>query len=66
MNIDTGKAAYSPEDLCPLLGISRPLAYELCKRADFPAIRISQRRIIIPRDALERWLNKEAAEKAAL
>lgn len=64
MQTQTEKMALSPDELCPLLGISRPVAYELCKRADFPAIRISSRRIIIPLDALQRWLDTQASEKA--
>ncbi|MCI8387582.1 MAG: excisionase [Clostridiales bacterium] len=43
-----------------MLGISRPLAYELTKRSGFPAIRISERRIIIPSDKLSEWLSREA------
>ena len=38
------------------MGISRPTAYELCNRKDFPAIRVTPRRIIIPVDGLQRWL----------
>lgn len=51
--------AYSVNDLCPLLGISRPVAYELVHRADFPAIRVG-RRILIPKNALERWLEQQS------
>lgn len=61
--LNFNKLALRPDDLCPLLGISRPIAYELCKRQDFPAIRVSDRRIIIPIDALNRWLEKQAQEK---
>ena len=63
MNSD--KLALTPDDLSSLLGISRPIAYELCKRADFPAIRISKRRIIIPVNALETWLATQAGNKTA-
>ena len=54
------KIAYSVEELAEILGISRPTAYELVKREDFPAVRISERRIIIPRDALNEYLNRAA------
>ena len=54
------KLALSVEELAQELGISRPLAYELIKREGFPAIRVSDRRIIIPFDALARWLDSEA------
>ena len=41
-----------------MLGISEPRAYDLTKREGFPAIRVSERRIIIPVDALNRWLSE--------
>lgn len=50
------KLAFSVSELAKALGVSKPVAYELCRRADFPAIRVSDRRIIIPAEALENWL----------
>ena len=52
---------YVPEDLMPLLGIGRCLAYNLVNRRDFPKIRLG-RKIVIPRDAFERWLETQTAE----
>ena len=46
-------------EMAKILGISRPVAYELTKRDGFPAVRISERRIVIPVAALERWLEKQ-------
>lgn len=54
------KLTLSVEEMANELGISRPIAYELIKREGFPAIRISERRIIIPVEALRNWLNKNA------
>ena len=54
------KMTITVEEMANELGISRPVAYELVKRAGFPAIRISERRIIIPVEALRNWLNKNA------
>lgn len=54
------KLTLSVEEMANELGISRPVAYELIKRDGFPAIRISERRIIIPVEALRNWLNKNA------
>jgi predicted DNA-binding transcriptional regulator AlpA len=47
--------------MAAMLGISRPVAYELTKREGFPAVRVSERRIIVPVEALKRWLNEQAA-----
>jgi excisionase family DNA binding protein len=56
----TEKLTYSVEELAKSLGISKPVAYELIERDGFPAIKVSERRIIIPVDALKRWLNEQA------
>ena len=52
------KMAYSVDEVAELLGISRPTAYQLVKREDFPSVRLSQRRIVVPADALREWLNR--------
>lgn len=54
------KLAINVPELAKMLGVSRPVAYELTKREGFPAIRISERRIIIPVDKLNEWLAREA------
>ena len=56
----TEKLTISVEELAKELGISKPIAYELIKREGFPSLRISERRIIIPVDALRSWLNTNA------
>lgn len=55
------RRVYVPEDLMPLLGIGRSTAYELVNRRDFPTVRVG-RKILIPRDAFERWLEAQTAE----
>jgi len=54
------KLTLSVDELAQELGISKPLAYNLIKRNDFPSLRISERRIVIPVDALRSWLNANA------
>lgn len=58
-NSTTAPLCYKVDDLCELLGISRPTAYELAHSADFPAIRVG-RRLLIPRDALQKWLTAQS------
>ncbi len=53
------KLALKPAEAAELINISLPKMYELCKRADFPTIYIG-RTIIIPKKALEEWLQKQA------
>ena len=50
-------------DLQHALGIGRNQAYDLVNRADFPKIRVG-RKILIPRDALIRWLDKQTQHAA--
>ncbi len=52
------------QEAAQALGISTPRVYELCKRADFPAVRISPHRIIIPAASFEAWLERAAQDKA--
>lgn len=55
------KLVYSVAELAAVLGISRPVAYELVNREDFPSIHISPKRIVVPADALQHWLDRMAA-----
>lgn len=58
--VNKDKLVLNVHELADILGISRPRAYELARQKDFPAIRVSERRIIIPVDGLCRWLEDEA------
>ena len=59
-NIGFQKRAIDVDELAEALGISKPTAYELCNREDVPAIRVTPRRIIIPVDGLQRWLEEQS------
>ena len=49
----------SVPEVANLLGISRAGAYELVKTAGFPSLTIGSR-IIIPRDKLIAWIDKQS------
>lgn len=53
------KLGVSVTEAALLLGVSRPTMYNLVNRDDFPKIRVG-RRVIIPRQGLEEWMQKEA------
>lgn len=53
------------QDIKEMLGIALGSVYKLMKRPDFPAIKVSARRYIVPEDAFRRWLDEQAAKKAA-
>lgn len=59
------KRALSVTEMVETLGISRTTAYELVNREDFPSMRIGQR-IIVPVDALDRWLERGVADAASM
>lgn len=54
------KMTVSVEEMASMLGISRSVAYQLTREQGFPAIRVSERRLIIPIKSLERWLDERA------
>ncbi len=59
------KKTMNVEELAQQLGISKPLAYTLVKREDFPHINIGKR-VIIPVTAFEEWLINNANSKTEI
>ena len=47
-----------PNDVCRLLSCSRSVVYSALAQGRIPSIRISPRKIIIPKDSFMRWLNE--------
>lgn len=43
-----------------ILGIPRNVCYELVAQGRLPSVRVSERRIFVPRLALEAWIAEEA------
>lgn len=58
------KVVYTVKELAHTLGVSVANAYDLCRQPDFPAIRVSPRRIVIPVDGLKAWLANKAGRNA--
>jgi excisionase family DNA binding protein len=53
------RTTYDVAEIAALLNVSLPNAYALTRRVGFPVIRFG-RRIIIPREAFHRWLERTA------
>ena len=51
------KLTLSVEEAGKLLGVSRQIAYQLSRRADFPTLHIG-RRVLVPRKQLEQWMDR--------
>lgn len=56
----TEKLTVTVDEMAQMLGVSRPVAYQLAHREGFPAVRISDRRIVVPIDGLKAWLEAQA------
>lgn len=56
------KLALSVHEVAGILGISVPTAYELARRADFPAFHIG-RRTLVDRTGLRRWIAKQSGSE---
>lgn len=59
-NLPNQRLAVSIDETAALLSISRPVAYELTKRRDFPCFRIGKRVLVNVR-ALQGWLDEQVA-----
>jgi excisionase family DNA binding protein len=55
-NIEDYPIVLTANDICKILKISKPTAYELMERTDFPLIRIGRCKRVI-RDQFFEWLN---------
>lgn len=60
MSNKSEKLTLDAPELAKALGICKPRAYELMRQKDFPSIQISERRFIVPRAALDKWLLEQA------
>lgn len=56
-NQKTERLVLTVEETAKILGISRGTAYLLANNGGIPAIRISKRRLVVPRKALEDFLS---------
>ena len=52
----------SATQIAKILGLSKPLVYDLFHRGDFPALKVSQKRWLVPRDQFRSWLDNESAK----
>ena len=54
------KVALSMKEVAQALGVAEHTVRRLVRDGELPAIRISERRIIIPAEALNNWLSAKA------
>ncbi len=54
--MDTEKLVYTPREVGNMLGLSKNLVYAEIAAGHIPSIRLSSRKIIVPKIQLEAWL----------
>lgn len=59
--IDELPACLSVTEVATYLRISKPIAYQLIHRADFPAVKVGEKRYVVPKDRLIKWMSREGA-----
>lgn len=57
------KLTVTVAEAADMLNLSKPVVYDLCKRSDFPALRIG-RKVLIPTDRLREWVNDHGGGEA--
>ena len=60
-NWETVPILLKASDIANITGLSKPTVYALMAQSGFPAIRITDKRIVVPRDAFRAWLDQQAA-----
>jgi excisionase family DNA binding protein len=59
------RRTYNIPEVAEILGISRVSAYDLAHSKGFPAIFVGERRIVVPREAFERWMLEAAGQSSS-
>ncbi|MCX6021674.1 MAG: helix-turn-helix domain-containing protein [Chloroflexi bacterium] len=62
--MDEVRRTYTVREAAEIVGISSGFAYVLAGRGELPVIRLG-RKMLVPRDALERWMNQHSAQASA-
>lgn len=53
------KLTMTVEEAAKVIGVSRPVAYELAKQTGFPCVRVG-RRLLVSVEGLRQWVLREA------
>lgn len=62
-NFDELPACLNMREVAKLMRISLPTVYALLHSVDFPAVKVGERRYVIPRDRFIAWLNRDDAAR---
>jgi len=62
MRTDKNKACYTVPELATKLGLSVETIYRSIRRKQIPHIKIGDRRLILPKTAIDKWLESASVE----
>lgn len=54
--VDDLPACLTVPEMAAYLRISKPIAYQLIHREDFPAVKVGEKRFVVPKDKLLQWM----------
>lgn len=60
----SGALTISVPEAARRLGISKPTAYILARRDDFPAFQVSEKRWLVYAEGLEEWVKTQVQQKS--
>lgn len=60
--MENPKGALNVKELAAYLGVGLNVAYGLVRTPGFPALKIGERRIVVPIDSLNQWINDNAGK----
>ena len=52
--------ALTTKEVAKILGISAPLVYNIFHREDFPSFRVTDKRWIVTKENLKKWLEEQS------
>lgn len=64
--IRVDKGTFSVPEVARHLGISIGLAYGLVRRGELPSIRLGPKRLVVPKAALNSWLESQASKRTGV
>ena len=56
MKAELERKVYTVPEVARIIGVCSKLAYQMVTAGKLPCIRISDKKVVIPKDALEKWL----------
>lgn len=62
---ETKQKYFTVAEMREYLGVGYQMSYRLLKMPGFPVIKLSPRKILIPKDKLDAWMNEQAGKATA-